>query len=262
MATITPAVQAYVITPLSVAHGGTGGRTLDAAGIVTKTGSQTITGVKQMNDVNIGASGTAGAFDIFPSTASKGKFTIAAANNTGNTTFTLTNAEMGQATTVTIPDPGASAAKAVLTSGTATMLTSSTTAMQQVFTSFGTVSFDRSVKVARVALSNSGTGVFSWANPEAGSILIHRVLVDVTTDSSASVTMDVGTTATSSSTSSDNLLDGLDIDAAAGLFDNITEKGSNGKSRQKLATGKWVTGTASGTPTSLVGYAYIYYINL
>jgi hypothetical protein len=135
----------------------------------------------------------------------------------------------------------------------------------QIMAAFGTVTFDRGVKVARVALAalDTGGGVLSWANPEAGSILIHRVILDVTTKATGACTVDVGTTAASATTSNDGLLDGLDVGTAAGTFDNITEKGTNGKSRQKLATGKWVTGSmASGAAAGLVGFCYIFYTNV
>jgi hypothetical protein len=132
----------------------------------------------------------------------------------------------------------------------------------QVMAAFGTVTFDRGVKIARVALGTTATagGVFAWQNPEASSILIHRVLIDVTTVATGACTIDVGTTAVSAATSSDTLIDGLDVNAGIGLFDNITEKGSNGKSRQKLASGKWVTASqASGAIAGIVGYGYVVY---
>ena len=80
------------------------------------------------------------------------------------------------------------------------------------------------------------------------------------TKSTGACTIDVGTTAVSAATSSDNLIDGLDTGTAIGTFDNITDKGTNGKSRQKLASGKWVTASmASGAAAGTVGYAYIEY---
>lgn len=126
----------------------------------------------------------------------------------------------------------------------------------------GTVTFDRSTKIAKVALgaADTGGGVLSWQNPEAVSIIITRIVLDVTTAATAACTIDVGTTATNATTSVDNLIDGLDINAAAGVFDNITDKGTNGKARQKLAAGKWVTGSkASGAAAGTVGSAYIHY---
>ena len=126
----------------------------------------------------------------------------------------------------------------------------------------GTVTFDRLVKIARVALTalDTGGGVAAWANPEAGSIIINRVEIDVTTKATAACTVDIGTTATNATTSSDNLIDGLDTGTAVITADNITDKGTNGKSRQKLATGKWVTASmASGAAAGTVGFLYIFY---
>lgn len=124
---------------------------------------------------------------------------------------------------------------------------------------------DRIPVIAKVALGvgTSGGGVFAWQNPESTSIIIDRILLNVTTASTSAGTVDVGTTASSATTSSDNLIDGLDVNAATGLFDNITDKGTNGKSRQLLASGKWVTASqASGAVAGLVGYAYISYFKV
>lgn len=139
---------------------------------------------------------------------------------------------------------------------------SGVTANAAQLNTLGGAAFDRSVKVARVALAalDTGGGVLSWANPEATAILINRVVLDVTTKSTGACTLDVGTTTVSATTSSDTLLNALDVGTATGTFDNITDKGTNGKSRQKLAAGKWVTASkASGAAAGLVGFAYIHY---
>jgi hypothetical protein len=118
-------------------------------------------------------------------------------------------------------------------------------------------------KVARVALAalDTGGGVIAWQNPEATAIVINRVTVDATTKSTGASTVDFGTTATNATTSSDNLMDGLDLGTAAGTFDNIQNAGTNGKPLQKLAAGKWVTGSrASGAAAGLVGFCYIEYV--
>jgi hypothetical protein len=121
---------------------------------------------------------------------------------------------------------------------------------------------NRITKIVKVALgvADTGGGVLSWANPETGSIIITRVVLDVTTKSTSACTLDVGTTAASATTSSDTLIDGVDVGTAIGTFDNYEDAGTNGTSRQKLATGKWVTASkASGAAAGLVGYAYIEY---
>jgi hypothetical protein len=61
-----------------------------------------------VTNLDAGLSGTAGTVDVFPSTAARGKLAIAAVDNTGNTTTTISNAAMGQASVVSIPDGGAS----------------------------------------------------------------------------------------------------------------------------------------------------------
>ena len=76
-----------------------------------------ITTTEGATTINAGASGTAGTLNVFPSTASKGTFTLTATNNTGNTITTLKNAAMGQATVISIPDPGTSTANVLLDTG-------------------------------------------------------------------------------------------------------------------------------------------------
>lgn len=139
------------------------------------------------------------------------------------------------------------------------------TAITTAQTGVAMVADNRLVKIVKVALaaSDAGGGVFAWQNPEAGSILVTRVVVDVTTKTTGACTIDVGTTATSASTPSDTLLDGLDVGTAAGVFDNLlaADAGTHGKTAQKLAAGKWVTASkASGAAAGLVGSAYIHYV--
>lgn len=118
-------------------------------------------------------------------------------------------------------------------------------------------------KVARVplaGLADTGGGIGAWRNPEAVSILITRVVLDITTKATGACTMDTGSTPTGATTSSDNFIDGLDVGTAAGVFDNLGDPGTNGKAKQKLASGKWVTfSRASGASAGLVGFAYITY---
>lgn len=79
-----------------------------------------ITSAELADSIDLGASGTAGDLDIFPATASKGKLSISATDNAGNTTTALTNAEQAGARTYTIPDAGASA-NFVMSEGAATI---------------------------------------------------------------------------------------------------------------------------------------------
>ena len=121
------------------------------------------------------------------------------------------------------------------------------------------------LKCAKVALgsADTGGGVLGWQNPESSRVVVVRVGVDVTTKSTAACTVDVGTAA-NATTSSDNLLDGLDVGTATGTFDNIADKGTSGKERQSLdakgGTTDHVTASkASGAAAGLAGNAYIFY---
>lgn len=65
-----------------------------------------LTGVAINNgSIQAGLSGTAGTLISYPATASKGSFIVAGVANTGDTTTTLSNVAMGQASVVSIPDP-------------------------------------------------------------------------------------------------------------------------------------------------------------
>ena len=117
----------------------------------------------------------------------------------------------------------------------------------------------KNIKVALAAVDTAG-GIFAWQNPEAGTIIIKRVMISVTTIATGACTIAVGTTATNATTSSNNLMDALDVHSATGLFDNLLTPGTAGKAQQTLASGKWVTGSkASGASAGIVGSAYIEY---
>lgn len=121
------------------------------------------------------------------------------------------------------------------------------------------------VKVAKVPLAgvDAAGGALSWQNPEGGAIVVDRVTIDVTVKSTGAGTLSVGATATSGATSSANLIDTLDVGTATITTDNLQTPGTNGKQLQKVAAGKWVTGSkASGSLLGLVGTAYIQYIIL
>lgn len=117
-------------------------------------------------------------------------------------------------------------------------------------------------KVAKVALGQSAGngGVLSWQNPEPVGILA-AVLIDVTTAQSGQ-TIDAGTDGDGTGTS-DTLLDGVSI-ASTGALSSFADAGTNGAAFRKLdaqgGTTDYITATASGTPSSLVGYAYIVYV--
>lgn len=76
----------------------------------------TVTGDAAGVDLDLGSSGAAGSLDVFPGTATSGKFRLICDDQDGDTLVTLKPAAMGQATVVSIPDPGAVTANVLLTS--------------------------------------------------------------------------------------------------------------------------------------------------
>lgn len=111
-----------------------------------------------------------------------------------------------------------------------------------------------------LAAVDTAGGVFAWQNPEASDILVEHVALKVTTKTTGACTVDVGTTAVSAATSSDTLIDGVDVAAAAGTFTNDESAGTNGKPFKRLASGKWVTASkATGASAGIKGTYEIYY---
>jgi hypothetical protein len=107
----------------------------------------------------------------------------------------------------------------------------------------------------------TGGDMISVANPEGEDLLVDMVIIDVTTEVTGAATADVGVAA-NGTTSSDNLLDALNIGAAAGTFNNSDDQGTNGKVVQKWGASQYITGSASADSTGLVGKAYIRYWKL
>jgi len=103
---------------------------------------------------------------------------------------------------------------------------------------------------------------FAWQNPENSKIIVDRVILRITTPGASGATMDIGVAA-DGATNGDNLIDGVDI-SSAGIFDNISDAGTNGKSRQvvdeKGGTNDYITGQILGADSpDLAGSVYIHY---
>lgn len=93
--------------------------------------------------------------------------------------------------------------------------------------------------------------------------LILRCVADITTVATGACTLDIGYTAVSATTSSDSLLDGIDVNTATGVFDSMNaalDSGANAKA-QKAALGKWITvDEKTGDATGLVGNLYVSFV--
>lgn len=100
----------------------------DTAGTVNDDVATAING----GNIQAGLSGTAGYLSSFPTTASKGSLRLTAVENTGDTVTTISNAAMGQASTISIPDPGASTANFLLSAGANTMASGSSIVLAKV----------------------------------------------------------------------------------------------------------------------------------
>lgn len=114
-------------------------------------------------------------------------------------------------------------------------------------------------KIALAADDDPG-GLFAWENPEASKILVTRMLVHLTTETTGACTGDFGPAA-DGTTLNDTGIDGLDLNAASGLFDNIKNPGSNGQESFVVDEGDFVTGSvASGESAGIAGFVYIEYL--
>lgn len=71
-------------------------------------------------NIQAGLSGTAGYLASFPSAASKGSLRLTAVANTGDTLTTISNAAMGQASVISIPDPGQATAEFIISDSAGT----------------------------------------------------------------------------------------------------------------------------------------------
>lgn len=121
----------------------------------------------------------------------------------------------------------------------------------------------KAIKVAKVALAGvaatTGGALFSWANPEGQSIIIQRLLIDITTKSTGAANVSFGVAA-NGTTSSANLIDTYAAGGTEKVVDNHVDGSTNGKFNQKMTATQYLTGTGSATTAGLVGSVYIEYV--
>ncbi len=127
----------------------------DTAGTVGNLAGTAIQG----GSLQAGLSGTAGTLISFPATGAKGSFIIAAVANTGNTNTTLSNVPMGQATVVSISDPGAATGYLNTSTINASLTPLATSGHVAIITGSGAMQFKvRDIKVNYSASGLSGGG--------------------------------------------------------------------------------------------------------
>ena len=120
---------------------------------------------------------------------------------------------------------------------------------------------DQNIRVASGTLTAGiqHAKIFSWQNTVvSGDIIVHMILVDVTTVSTAAAKINAGQAATE--IESDDLVDGAALDAL-GVRNSTIDAGANGKGAQHVAVDEWITGfeDSSADSTDLVGKYYIFY---
>lgn len=88
----------------------------DTAGTLANT---TATAINR-GSIQAGLSGDAGALISYSATAARGSLVVAAVANTGDTVTTISNAAMGQASVISIPDPGQATAEFIISDSAGT----------------------------------------------------------------------------------------------------------------------------------------------
>jgi len=116
--------------------------------------------------------------------------------------------------------------------------------------------------VVTLTEDETGGGILSWANPEGETILITSLIINLTTASTGAGTADFGVAA-AATTLSDTLMDGIDTNAAVGVFDIVEDEGTNGVGAQLMTSGQFLTGSAkTGDAAGLAGKAFIEYTKI
>lgn len=110
------------------------------------------------------------------------------------------------------------------------------------------------------AVTTAG-GVFAWRpEDQSRAHYINTVVMDVTTKSTGAGTVDIGIGA-NATTSSDTLIDGVDVGTATIVANSQKHAGTNGMGKVKIAAGSYVTASmATGDTTGMVAQVYIEYV--
>ena len=113
-----------------------------------------------------------------------------------------------------------------------------------------------------LAALDTGGGVIGIANPEEADLIITRFVLDITTKTTDACTLDGGPAA-AITTLSDTVIDGLDVNAAAGVFDNIKNQAGSGLESERWESDEFFTlSMKTGAAAGLVGTYYIEYIRV
>ena len=108
-----------------------------------------------------------------------------------------------------------------------------------------------------ISAENFGLGLLQFFDD--APIVITEIIVYVSTVSTGAATLDIGIAA-NGSTSADNLIDGLDVHSATGVFSNVVNGGTNGKPLVLAGAGTHLTVTGSADTTGLVAEIWVKYL--
>lgn len=106
--------------------------------------------------------------------------------------------------------------------------------------------------------ATTGGAILSWQNPENVPIFVDMLEIDVQTKSTGAAALSAGVAA-NGTTSSANLIDSYAIGATEKLVNNYDDKGTNGKSAQKMTTSQFLTISAAASTVGLVADIYVTY---
>jgi hypothetical protein len=116
--------------------------------------------VTNLGDLALGASGTEGVLTLYPTTAASGSLVVAPVDNSADAAVTISNADHGQATVISIPDGGQATAEFIISDSAGT----------QHITS-GALQVDAGAISSGLAAGGSAGNMVLWANTTASGNL-------------------------------------------------------------------------------------------
>lgn len=135
-------------------------------------------------------------------------------------------------------------------------------ALRQLHSVNGQPQFVQAIQVPLADTGDAAGDLAAIQNPTSTACVILEAFVNLTTAASAAATVDIGVAA-DATTSSDTLLDGIDVNTATGVFSIGVNGGSNGKQGQPWGATQYVTASEkTGNTAGLEGTLTVLYIDL
>jgi hypothetical protein len=109
------------------------------------------------------------------------------------------------------------------------------------------------------ATTTTGGDALGLANPEGATLYITGLILDITTEATGAANVNAGIAA-AATTTSDTLIDGVDVGSAAIVANSEKHAGTNGMGMVKWTSSQFLTVTPSATLAGLVGTYHVTYI--